>query len=90
MLFGEAESNMIRPWYRARSLNSLGTALSQARKDAGFDQNAMAEAINSSRPTISRMERGEAVSSATVWDAVARSGYEIIIVPRGAQVRIEE
>lgn len=81
---------MRRPWYRARSLVSLGAALAQQRKDAGLDQQQMSAAINSSRPTISRMERGEAVSSKTVWDAVACGGYELIIVPRGAHVTVED
>ena len=81
---------MSQAWYRARSLASLGTALAAARKSAGLDQQAMAEAIGSSRPTVSRMERGEAVSSATVWDAATKAGYEIVLVPRGARVQVED
>lgn len=81
---------MSQPWYRVRSLISLGNALAQSRKDAGLDQQAMAEVISSSRPTISRIERGEAASSQTVLDAVAQAGYEVILVPRGSRVTVTE
>lgn len=80
----------MHPWFRVRSLQMLGSAVAEIRQAAGLSQSETAEMTHSSRPTISRMERGQQVSSATVIDVVAASGYDIVLVPRGARLRVEE
>ncbi|MFC0645009.1 helix-turn-helix domain-containing protein [Cellulomonas phragmiteti] len=75
-------------WYRARSLPALGDAVRGAREVRGLTQDQLADMIGSSRPTLSRLERGQAVSAGTVLDALARCGYEVVVVPRGAQVSV--
>lgn len=75
-------------WYRARSLRALGQAVRGARETRGLTQDELADLIASSRPTLSRLERGHAVSAETVLDALARCGYEVVVVPRGAQVSV--
>jgi HTH-type transcriptional regulator / antitoxin HipB len=81
---------MARDWFRARSQKALGFALSEIRKSAETSQSEAAELTQSSRATISRMERGLPVSSATIMDLLEHTAYEILLVPRGARVRIEE
>lgn len=81
---------MMQPWFRARSARSLGDALAEIRKRAGLSQSDAAELTGTSRPTVSRMERGLAVSSATLLDLLEHARYEIVLVPRGARVVVEE
>jgi len=79
---------MTQTWYRARTLAALGMALAEIRKDAGLSQSDAAARTRTSRPTISRMERGKPGATATVVDLLAATRYEILIVPRGSQVTI--
>lgn len=81
---------MMQPWYRARSARSLGDALAEIRKRAGLSQSQVAELTRTSRPTVSRMERGLPVSSATILNLLEQARYEIVLVPRGARVIIED
>lgn len=76
------------PWYRSRTLEALGAALADMRDVRGLTQTDLAEKINTSRPTISRIERGEAASDATILNAMAAMGYELIAVPRGRTVHV--
>jgi len=79
-----------KPWYRARSAAALGAAIQGARQDAGLNQAELAERADTSRPTVSRLERGQVVTTATLLDTVAACGYELVVVPRGARVRVED
>lgn len=81
---------MMQPWFRVRSLQALGSALSEIRQAAGLSQSDAAEGTHTSRPTVSRMERGQQVSTATVIDMVAITGYDIVLVPRGARLQVEQ
>lgn len=78
-----------RPWYRARTLRALGAAVQGGRKATGRSQEEFAIAISSSRPTVSRLERGVPVSTEVLLDALTAAGYEILVVPRGSDVRVE-
>lgn len=75
-------------WYRARTRADLGSGVAQIRKDAGLTQAGAAEQTRSSRPTISRLERGEVSSTALLLDLLAQCGYEAILVPRGTKVTV--
>lgn len=81
---------MMQPWFRVRSARSLGDALAEIRKQAGLRQSDAAELTGTSRPTISRMERGLPASSATVLGLLEHARYEIVLVPRGARIVVEE
>jgi HTH-type transcriptional regulator/antitoxin HipB len=78
-----------RPWFRARSAGALGTAIQRARQTAALSQDELADRAGTSRPTLSRLERGASVASSTVLDAAAACGYEFVLVPRGARVTVE-
>lgn len=79
---------MMQPWFRVRTLAALGEALAGARQSAGLNQTETAELTNTSRPTVSRAERGHPVSTETVISLLASTGYEVLIVPRGSRVAV--
>ncbi|MGF0116041.1 helix-turn-helix transcriptional regulator [Promicromonospora sp. Marseille-Q5078] len=77
------------PWFRARTGPALGTAIKRARERALLSQDELAEAAGTSRPTVSRLERGASVASGTVIELASACGYEIVLVPRGARITVE-
>ncbi|WP_448059399.1 helix-turn-helix domain-containing protein [Cellulomonas hominis] len=79
---------MRRRWFRARNAAGLARAVQDVRRASGLTQDELAAAIGSSRPTLSRLERGGATSTDTVLAAMARCGYEIVVVPRGSTVTV--
>jgi transcriptional regulator with XRE-family HTH domain len=81
---------MSRPWFRARTLAALGTAVAEIRRAAGLTQTDAADVAGSSRPTISRMERGQPVTSSLLIAMLEGTGYEVVIVPRGARVIVQD
>lgn len=81
---------MAQPWYRVRTRAALGSALAGIRETTGMTQTEAAEQARTSRPTISRLERGRATSTALVLDLLAIAGYEIVLVPRGSQITVAE
>lgn len=83
------EPSVVRPkWYRTRSMQALGVAVRGARETRGLTQDELADLISSSRPTLSRLERGASISTETVLEALARCGDEMVVVPRGSQVTV--
>lgn len=80
---------MRRRFYRARSTSALAEAVRSVRSSTGKTQSDVARAIHSSRPTISRMERGLPTSTDTLVDVLTECGYEIVVVPRGSVVTVE-
>ena len=71
-----------------QELAALGAAVKGAREAKGLTQDELASRTASSRPTISRLERGHAVSTNTLMAALIASGYELAAVPRGSRIRI--
>ena len=84
----DASQTTHRRFYRARSATALADAVQSIRTASGKTQSDLARAIRSSRPTISRMERGLPTASDTLVDALTECGYEIVIVPRGSLVTV--
>jgi HTH-type transcriptional regulator/antitoxin HipB len=80
---------MIQRWFRARGLAALGAAVRGARESAGLSQSELADLIGSSRPTLSRLERGVPVTTDALTKSLARAGYEIYVIPRTAHIRVE-
>ncbi|KGM13501.1 helix-turn-helix transcriptional regulator [Cellulomonas bogoriensis] len=76
-------------WYRARTPAMLGTAVQDIRQNAHLNQDELAERTGSSRPTISRLERGRPVALPTLIDALTACGYEMVLIPRGTRVHLE-
>lgn len=83
-------SHLSHRFFRARSSTALAAALRGVRDARGLSQSELAHAIGSSRPTVSRMERGAPVATDTVLAALAECGYEVVIVPRGSAVTVTQ
>jgi HTH-type transcriptional regulator/antitoxin HipB len=81
------EENM---WYRVRSEESFGEALAEIRREAGLSQHELAQRVNVDRMTISRLENGIPTIFTRVFRILSLSGYDLIIVPRGSHVTVEE
>jgi DNA-binding XRE family transcriptional regulator len=56
----------------------------------GFRQDELAELIEVSRMTISRMERGLDVSMRTVVDALSECGYSVLVAPKFAKIEVSQ
>ena len=77
-------------WFRGRTSTGLGAAVRELREAAGETQAEFAAAIGSSRATVSRLERGEAVTSDVLLHALARLHFELAVIPRGSRLRVED
>ena len=82
------ESAQMR-WYRARTKSSLGAALKSIRQRAGTSQSELAARVSSSRPHLSRLERGTSPQVDTLMQLLDLQGYELVVVPRGSTVTVE-
>lgn len=77
-------------WFRARRRADLAAAVREARAAAGLSQAQLAEAIDSSRSSVSRLERGEDVTLDVALRSIESLGYEIVVVPRGSRITVEQ
>lgn len=75
-------------WFRGRTLANIGNALRELREERGLSQEQFAVILKSSRATVSRLERGGAVTSAVILRAAAELGHELVLVPRTARVTV--
>ena len=76
-------------WFSARRRADLAAAIREMRDVTGFSQAQLADAIHSSRSSVSRMERGEDVALDVAMRSVEKLGYEIVVVPRGSKITVE-
>ena len=81
------ESPQMR-WYRARTKGALGHALKTIRQRANDTQDTAAAKANSSRPHLSRIERGISPQLDTLMYYLDEYGYELVVVPRGSEVTV--
>lgn len=66
----------------------FGEHLRRARQDKGLHQDELAERIGVTRMTISRLERGEAVSVDTALRALSECGAALTVVPKFSRVTV--
>lgn len=76
-------------WYRARTKRALGAALQSIRQRGGHTQDELAAQVSSSRPHLSRLERGTSPQVDTLMRLLDVQGYELVLVPRGSTVTVE-
>lgn len=76
------------PWFRLRNRRGAADAVRQLRVDHAMTQSELAEAMTSSRSTVSRLERGDDVALESAFRAFAEMDYELIAIPRGSKVTI--
>lgn len=79
---------MEQDWYWLKTIQGFGDAVRTMREVQQLNQDELALKINSSRPTISRFERGADISLSTAFEAIAALGYDLIAVPKGSEVTI--
>lgn len=65
-----------------QSPRALGRAIREARNRRGLTQSQLAEKIGSSQPTVSQIERGHAITVATLLRLLAALRLELIIQDR--------
>lgn len=76
-------------WYRARTKAALGQALQAMRQATGVTQEDLARVAHSSRPHLSRLERGTSTQLDTLMTYLDTAGYELVLVPRGSTIHVE-
>lgn len=77
-------------WTNVYSFEQLGAFLKAARKEKGYTQNEFAEILCVSHATLSALENGRGVSSATLEKAIQFLGFRLAIVPKSAHVAVTE
>ncbi len=66
----------------------LGGRIRVVRRAKGLRQDELADRIGVTRMTISRLERGEAVSVDTALRALSECGYAIAVAPKFTLVKV--
>lgn len=75
-------------WSTVYTLAQLGEFLRRRRKERGISQDDYAEMIGVSHATLSALENGKPVSSATLLKAVSFLGLNLVAVPKAARVSV--
>ena len=68
----------------------LGQAVRGARVRVRLQQADLALRVGVSRMTISRLERGEAVSTETAMRCLSECGYGLVVVPKFSRVEVHD
>lgn len=66
----------------------LGATIRTLRRAKGLRQDELADRIGVTRMTISRLERGDAVSVDTAVRALSECGYAIAVAPKFTRLEI--
>lgn len=66
----------------------LGRAVRQVRREHNLTQKDLAERLGVARMTVSRLEKGEAVSIETAIRALSECGYAIAVAPKFSRLNI--
>lgn len=74
---------------RAVTPVEFGHAVRRARERRGLHQADLAERLGVTRMTVSRLERGGAVSMETAIRALSECGFEAVVVPKFSRVTVE-
>jgi transcriptional regulator with XRE-family HTH domain len=68
----------------------MGEFLQEVRQEQGILQSELAQSLGISHTTLSNLERGKSVSTATLQRVVQALGLRFVLVPRMAGVAVEE
>jgi len=79
-----------RPWFWLRGNEGAGRALAGVRREAGLTQAQLAEVVGMDRTTLLNMEAGRNPAVTRFAGIFGRLGYDLIAVPRGAQVTVRD
>lgn len=77
-------------WTNTYSFKTLGEFLASARKEQGITQAEMAKTLGFSPVTLSAIETGKSVSSAKIERYMQMLGFRVVVVPKTAQIKVNE
>lgn len=77
-------------WTNAYSFKTVGEFLASVRKERGITQAEMAKTLGFSPVTLSAIETGKSVSSVKIERYMQMLGFRMAIVPKAAQVKVDE
>ena len=77
-------------WTNAYSYEDIGECLREARRERGITQVEMAKKLGFSSATLSALETGKNVSAVKVDRYLQQLGFRMVIVPKGADVKVTE
>lgn len=77
-------------WQLARGAEGLGRAIRDLRRERGWTQADLAGWLGVVRSTIVRMEAGRHPALARFADALSLLGADVLVVPRGARLTIDD
>lgn len=77
-------------WTNAYSYEDIGEFLREARRKHGITQVEMAKKLGFSSVTLSALETGKNVSAVKVDRYLQQLGFRMVIVPKGADVKVTE
>ena len=77
-------------WTNVYTLEQLGEFIKECRKEQDLTQDEFARLLSVSHTTLSNLECGKNTSTETLQSALSLLGLRLIIVPRTAQVSVEE
>ena len=77
-------------WTNSYSLDQMGEFIQEARKAKGLRQDELAKMVGVSHATLSALEQGKNTSTATLQTVLQLLGFRMVIVPKGAKVRVDE
>lgn len=79
-----------RPWFWLRGSEGTGRAVAGVRREAGLTQAQLAELAGMDRTTLLKIEAGRNPAVTRFVRIFGRLGYDLIAVPRGAQVTVRD
>lgn len=79
-----------QPWYHGKTRQEIASALRQIRTESDITQEQLATILDSSRATISRLERDQDVSLELAVKAFRALGYQLVAVPFGSRVQVSQ
>lgn len=87
---GVNQHEVPRPWFWLRGSKGAGRALVGVRRNAGLTQAQLAGLAGMDRTTLLNMEAGRNPAVTRFVEIFGRLGYDLIAVPRGAQVTVRD
>lgn len=87
---GVNQHEVPRPWFWLRGNEGAGRALAGVRREASLTQAQLAELVGMDRTTLLKMEAGRNPAVTRFVEIFGRLGYDLIAVPRGAEVTVRD
>ena len=73
-------------WSYVYSTEQIGEFVKEARRERGLTQDELAERLQVSHATVSKLETGKNTSTKTMISALLTLGYCAVVLPKGANV----